>query len=225
MTTAAPLRSRASSPITTLFSPLLGLALFGCAADKPIDAEDSAAADGVPADGAADGSADGAADGTTDGSADGADTGLEGCAANRMSADAALDGRLGPAGDPATWGPLPPEAVVATTYLPLQGTEASMAAFDGAMGPIIGELMAPAEGLLGLSFLSSAACGDVRTLTVWADEAAMMGFVVGPAHAAAMARTSDISRGGEQTDHWRVDALPEVGWAEVIAALPGAAAR
>ena len=60
---------------------------------------------------------------------------------------------------------------------------------------------------------------------VWADEAAMMGFVVGPAHAAAMARTSDISRGGEQTDHWRVDALPAVGWAEVIAALPDAAAR
>jgi hypothetical protein len=221
MTTAAPLRSRASSPITTLFSPLLGLVLFGCAADKPSDAEDSAAADGA----AADGSADGAADGSADGSADGADTGLEGCAANRMSEDAALDGRLGPAGDPATWVPLPPEAIVATTYLPLQGTEASMAAFDGAMGPIIDELMAPAAGLLGLSFLSSAACGDVRTLTVWADEAAMMGFVVGPAHAAAMARTSDISRGGEQTDHWRVDALPAVGWAEVIAALPGAAAR
>lgn len=215
MTTAALRRSRAPSPITTLVSPLLGLALLGCAADKQRDTEDSAAADEAPADGNADGSADAADTGP----------GLDGCAANRLSEDAALDGRLGPAGDPATWGPLPPEAIVATTYLPLQGTESSMAAFDGAMGPIIGELMAPAEGLLGLSFLASAACGDVRTLTVWADEAAMMGFVVGPAHAAAMARTSDISRGGEQTDHWRVDALPAVGWAEVIAALPGAAAR
>ena len=223
MTTAAPRRSFASSPISTLFSPFLCLALFACAADKASDAEDSAAADGAPADG----NADGSADGNTDGNADAADTGpgLDGCAANRMAEDAALDGRLGPAGDPATWGPLPPEAIVATTYLPVQGTEASMAAFDGAMGPIIGELMAPAAGLLGLSFLSSAACGDVRTLTVWADAASMMGFVVGPAHAAAMARTSDISRGGEQTDHWRVDALPAVGWAEVIAALPDAAAR
>jgi hypothetical protein len=84
--------------------------------------------------------------------------------------------------------------------------------------PVIGDLLAQG-GLVGIALGESVSCGVVRTLTVWQDEAAMMGFVMGEAHANAIRYTGEISRGGSITDHWPIEDLAEASWDEVAARL------
>ena len=52
---------------------------------------------------------------------------------------------------------------------------------------------------------AAARCGTARTLAVWRDAAAMMAFVTGPAHAAAIAGVPTISRGGSLVTHFADD--------------------
>lgn len=125
----------------------------------------------------------------------------------------------GPAGDPTTWPALPPDAVVSSTYLQIRDTPEARAAFDEASGPVFAEISAPASGLMGASTGSSVSCGTARTLTAWATEADMMAFVTGPAHAAAIPRISEISRGGSITWSWTRAELDGVDWGTVAAAL------
>jgi heme-degrading monooxygenase HmoA len=87
------------------------------------------------------------------------------------------------------------------------------------MGPISDELMAPADGLMGLSFTISSECAAVRTLSVWESEEAMMRFVTGPAHAAAIQATGDVSRGGSITMTFEASEFEAINWENVVPAL------
>ncbi len=120
-------------------------------------------------------------------------------------------------GDPASWGDFPGDAVVATTYLRLNPDNLDV--FGQVVGPVIGALTAPAPGLLAMSTGQSEGCGVARTLTVWESEAAMMAFVTGPAHSAAMEATTDVSRGGSVTMTWRRDEVAAVDWNVVVPGL------
>ncbi|KIG15531.1 hypothetical protein DB30_05554 [Enhygromyxa salina] len=134
-----------------------------------------------------------------------------------FEADATLDLSAGEAGDPNNWPALPPTAVIASTYLRLSDDADSTQSFDSVLGPIIAELMAPAPGLMGLSTSASEACGSLRTLSAWESEEAMMNFVVGEAHLAAIGQVSVISRGGSVTGSWSASELESVSWEAVVA--------
>jgi hypothetical protein len=58
----------------------------------------------------------------------------------------------------------------------------------------------------------SEACCVARTLAVWQDDMAMLSFVASAAHTAAMARITDLSRGGSTVTHWLGDEA-SVDWA------------
>ena len=91
-----------------------------------------------------------------------------------------------------------------TTYLQLKSDDANRQLFDELTGPVIIDLRTRA-GLQAVALGNSEACGVVRTLGVWQDEVAMMEFVTGAAHAAAMVRVDELSRGGSATTHWLGD--------------------
>jgi len=138
------------------------------------------------------------------------------CEAETLEEDSIVVAGVGAQDGPPAFGQLPPGAMVASTYLRIQDTEEAAQVFDELNGPIIAELSAPAPGLMGLSIRISPACNTARTITVWESEEAMMQFVTGPAHSAAMMRTHEVSRGGSITDVWQVGSLPELDWAPVI---------
>ncbi len=138
------------------------------------------------------------------------------CVAETLESDAVMDARLGDAGDPANWPSLPPGAIVATTYLRLLGDDAGTQAFDELMGPILQTLLGPADGLMGLSFMSSERCGTVRTLSAWASEEAMMGFVLGDAHLGALGGVTRVSRGGSITMAHDADTLGTIAWVPIV---------
>lgn len=85
-----------------------------------------------------------------------------------------------------------------------------------------GMAAAQAPGLVAISFASEPNCGFQRTLTIWRDEAAMMAFVVGPEHAAAMSRASEVLLTG-RTTHLTIDAAQvETGWEAALTAVADA---
>ena len=109
--------------------------------------------------------------------------------------------------------------LVATTYLRLKA--GSQERFGDLVGPVFQELgmrMQTGQGLLAMTAAASDSCGVARTLTVWKDEASMMSFVLGPAHARAMQGTGDVSRGGSVTTTWRHEG-GEVTWQRAATAL------
>ncbi len=138
------------------------------------------------------------------------------CIAEQLADDDTLNADLGEMGDPANWGALPPGAVIASTYLRLPHTDEGTATFGQLIGPIIGELMAPAPGLLGVSFSNSTSCNTARTMTAWESEDAMMNFVLGEAHLNAIQRTGEVSRGGSLTGQWMASDLEDFKWETVI---------
>ena len=108
----------------------------------------------------------------------------------------------GPAVNPQTQQINPPAgAIVATTYLALKPGEQAGQRFGQLVGPVIQDLGAR-QGLLAITTSTSTSCGTARTVTVWESEAAMMAFVTGEAHLAAIQGTSDVSRGGSVTMTW-----------------------
>jgi hypothetical protein len=100
---------------------------------------------------------------------------------------------------------IPGDHVVSSTYLQIGRDAASRQLFEQLVAPVTAELQVR-PGLLALSFGSSESCGTVRTLSVWEDDVAMLGFVTSTAHANAMARVTEISRGGSVVTHWTGDA-------------------
>jgi heme-degrading monooxygenase HmoA len=96
----------------------------------------------------------------------------------------------------------PGQYVVSSTYLQLKPSEEEL--FQKLIGPIMNDL-AHREGLIAISLGTARSCNSARTLTVWRDEAAMLGFVVGDAHAAAMSEIHELSRGGSVVTHWSGD--------------------
>lgn len=91
--------------------------------------------------------------------------------------------------------------VIAATYLQGKPTQQAMSLFQSLVDPITRELPTT-DGLIGARFGNSSTCLTARTLTVWRDEAAMYRFVTSAPHAAAMGKTSELSRGASVTTHW-----------------------
>lgn len=109
------------------------------------------------------------------------------------------------------------ELVVSSTYLKLQTEAAAQQRFGEAMGPIIPALMSN-PGLLAVQLGTSMECATARTFTVWESEAAMMEFVTGDAHGAAVGAVTEISRGGSVVTSWKAVA-PDIDWDEAVARI------
>lgn len=138
------------------------------------------------------------------------------CSKTALEADFSASPLAGPRAD---GGVLPPGPwLVSTTYLRLVPEPAAAAAFQAVMGPVAAALPTT-PGLAAVSIGTSTACATARTLAVWEDQASMLDFVTGPAHAAAMAHIGDFSRGGSTTLHFTADG--GVGWTDAAARLSG----
>jgi hypothetical protein len=96
------------------------------------------------------------------------------------------------------------EYMLSTTYLELRQEPDAQRRFGELMGPIMADLM-KREGLVAVALGTSQECGTARTLSIWRDDVAMMSFVVGDAHSAAMAAVREVSRGGSLVTHWLGD--------------------
>jgi hypothetical protein len=108
---------------------------------------------------------------------------------------------MGPAFDPETGelvAPLPLPHVVATTvgWPSSEGGETLGIHTNNAIADVFQR-----EGLLGASFAISDSCGSARTITLWADEASMMQFVMGDVHVAAIQNALQFTKAWETT-HW-----------------------
>jgi hypothetical protein len=125
-----------------------------------------------------------------------------GCARGTLEPDLMSTPLAGPAvGDGAL---ISGQYVVSSTYLQIRTDAASQQLFDELVNPVLADL-ANRPGLMALSLGRSEACGTVRTLAAWQDDAAMIAFVTGPAHLTAMRRVGDVSRGGSVVTHWLGD--------------------
>ncbi len=112
--------------------------------------------------------------------------------------------------------------LVATTQIYIRPEK--RAEFMQAAGAVL-QALGESEGMVAFGIGSSEACGDSRTLSVWASEEAMVAFVAGDAHAAAMLQAQDLSIQG-RTTHWEVTAeeLEELDWGvarERVEDVPG----
>lgn len=99
-------------------------------------------------------------------------------------------------------GRIPPGSyVMSTTYLRLQDGWGTTFTFWRHIASI-GVALQDQPGLVGWTTASSSLCNTQRTLAVWKDEKAMVDFVIGDAHTAAVEAIGDMSRGGSITQHW-----------------------
>lgn len=144
------------------------------------------------------------------------------CARGTLEPDLGfLSPMAGPAVDPATGAIAPPPPggyVVSTTYLALRPEPAAQQRFGELNGPI-GQALATAPGLLAIQFGSSPSCGTARTFTIWRDEDAMYAYVTGPAHSAAIAAITEVSRGGSVATHWISTSTAQMTWEAAAAQL------
>lgn len=99
-------------------------------------------------------------------------------------------------------GPQQDTYIASTTFIILDPDQT--ARFNELAGAIAADLQTR-EGLIAVSLGGSQKCGIARTMAVWASEEAMGAFVIGEAHAAAMAETSVVGLNGAVT-HWEVAA-------------------
>ena len=150
------------------------------------------------------------------------------CIRDALEADIQYDMPLtGPGVDPATGklvAPPPAGYAVSTTYLALKPDAASNARFQALVGPVISDLERQ-PGLRAIQFSRSKACATVRTFTVWQDEAAMLAFVSGSAHARASAGIAEVSRGGSAVAHWHATTLDQASWPYSARSLSNASAE
>lgn len=117
---------------------------------------------------------------------------------------------MGPAFDATTGaavGPLPTPYVVATTAGWARPEERHRSAL-GQASEQVSEAIFESPGLLGVSFGGSTRCDSARTLSLWTDEAAMLAFVRGAAHGAAMPLVPSTTLGWETTRWPSMDDAP-----------------
>jgi len=105
--------------------------------------------------------------------------------------------------------------LVSSTYLAMKPDPAAQQAFGEAVGPLVPDLFGN-PGVVAFQLGTSNACASARTLTVWRDDAAMMTFVAGDAHMAAIGRVAEISRGTSVVTHWSGAAVADITWDEAI---------
>jgi heme-degrading monooxygenase HmoA len=122
------------------------------------------------------------------------------CSKGALEADLEGDAALAGPGVDAETGKLEPGSyLVASTYLALEPAQVERAL--GLGGPVV-ESLFDMPGFVAFSTLSSRSCAALRTLTVWQSEEDMLAFVASPAHVAAMAVVSELSRGSSNTVAW-----------------------
>ena len=114
------------------------------------------------------------------------------CSKKTLEADKQDQQLAGPGVDPDTGALAPGHYVISSTYLAMVPEQSEHAQQLG--GAVIQSLPSM-QGLVASGFASSTSCATLRTLTVWQSEEDMVAFVSSPAHAAAMAQTSTLSRG------------------------------
>lgn len=105
--------------------------------------------------------------------------------------------------------------VVSSTYLAMKPDPVAQMAFGEVIGPIVPDLFGN-PGVVAVQLGTSNACASARTLTVWQDEAAMMTFVTGDAHMAAIGRVGEISRGTSVVTQWSGAAVADITWDEAL---------
>jgi heme-degrading monooxygenase HmoA len=88
--------------------------------------------------------------------------------------------------------------LAATTHLTLKDGAGVQQRFDALMSTM-SDALPETTGLVGVSLAQGTE--GYRTLTVWEDEAAMLGWVTSPAHTDAMAAAPDLIDEGKTT-HW-----------------------
>lgn len=168
-----------------------------------------ACSDDADADGGSSGNVEsGAASSSGPGESGGADTSSTGSApvdVDMLAAcpedDLGVEPWRGAAFDPETGelvAPLPVPHIVATTVGWPKSEDFDM--LEGYTTSVVGDVF-QRPGLLGATFGFSQSCGSARTLTLWADEASMMEFVVGDAHSDAIANALGFTKAWETT-HW-----------------------
>jgi hypothetical protein len=191
-----------------------GLLLFACSSD---DGDDTPIGN-VPADTQPPNEGDIGADGADVVAGDAEEqsmTGAADCERGRIEADLMAAPLAGPAirdGALASG-----QYLISSTYLRLAQDADSQRLFQELITPVVTDL-GSRDGLLALSLGTSASCGSARTLAVWRDEEAMIGFVTGAAHATAMSRVTDVSRGGSVVTHWLGDET-SADWADAALQL------
>jgi hypothetical protein len=177
---------------------LLALAFVSLAcADDSEAGDDGTTGDATSATGTSSGGAGGPDESSSDGSSQADIAELAQC----EETDIQVLPFSGAAFDPATGAllePLPVPHVVATTVGWTEGATPEVLSMH--TGIVINDVFTH-PGLLGASFALSDACHSARTITLWADEAAMMQFVMGDAHMTAI-QTALSSTIGWETTHW-----------------------
>lgn len=121
-------------------------------------------------------------------------------------------------------GPTDAPLVASSTVLYLLDRPDAGPRFEALMGEVSAELMR-SEGLLGVALGGSQLCGAYRTLALWRDTEAMMGFVSSDAHLQAMVAARELADRGTRTVHWGLDPASEtLDWALGRSMASGAAA-
>lgn len=138
-----------------------------------------------------------------------------GCSHDVLASDEVFDPAQGPAVNAQGELIVPAGAVIATTYIALKPGDEAIGALQTLAGPVFNDLMAR-PGLLAVGGASSPSCRASRTLTVWESEAAMMDFVMGDAHMAAIQRTGELSRGGSVTMSWGDEPAGALTWPRIV---------
>jgi heme-degrading monooxygenase HmoA len=95
----------------------------------------------------------------------------------------------------------PGSYVFSSTYLRMPTDRSALGRFLELSAPML-ESLPTLPGLVAFSFSSGPSCTTLRTLTVWENEEAMFAFAASASHRAAVAATSEVSRGGSAVTHW-----------------------
>lgn len=206
-----------TQPHRSLLGLLSTLLVMGCATDdsKPEAANDAEQQERETNEGTETGDTETDGESKPDGGGPKPDAYAD-CTKGKLEADMTTSIELsGPGVDPETGKLEPGTYHVATTYLAIQpGKIDTVVELSGPMIQGSFEL----EGFIAMTIVGSESCNTLRTLTVWKDEQAMFAFVASPAHARAMAQTSNISRGTSNTITWDGD-VDSVTWKEAARRL------
>ena len=144
-----------------------------------------------------------------------------GCSRGVLEADIVYQAALSGPGVDTTTGRLKEPGttvVVSSTYIRLKPDQAAQQRFNELVRPVLTDVRTR-RGLLAQQVGTSSGCNTGRTLTVWSDQAAMMEFIRGTAHATAMAAVGELSRGGGMTVSWTTQQASAAGWDEAMRRL------
>lgn len=140
---------------------------------------------------------------------------LDPCNAGTMEDDVTIIPFNGAGVDPMTHElrPFASPVIASATYIRIR--EENRARFNELVAPIMGQL-ATQEGLVGVSLAISGSCASARTLTIWESSEAMVGFMVSPNHAAAMAASSEVALPGSTVVNWQANTTADASWDEAV---------